>query len=131
MGSSSLAGLPVVYKIWVTEVCLLLDTPFGWRSVGALSLFPWGVCWAAQKTASQICYVFCFLHFKLNMLALVGRPSLHSYDACMVCRVQGASRRNCRQKHGKTSFSPNRVFLFSRNSRVRFWGFDSLVFVDG
>ena len=35
LGSSSLAGLPVVYKTWVTEVCLLLDTPFGRRSVGA------------------------------------------------------------------------------------------------
>ena len=38
MGSSSLAGLPVVYKTWVTKVCLLLDTPFGRRSVGALPL---------------------------------------------------------------------------------------------
>ena len=28
MGSSSVAGLPVVYKIWVTEVCLLPDMPF-------------------------------------------------------------------------------------------------------
>ena len=38
MGSSSFAGLPVVYKAWVTSVCLLLDTPFGRRSVGALPL---------------------------------------------------------------------------------------------
>ena len=38
MGSTSLAGLPVVYKTWVTQVCLLLDTPFGRRSVGALPL---------------------------------------------------------------------------------------------
>ena len=36
--SASFAGLPVVYKAWVTLVCLLLDTPFGWRSVGALPL---------------------------------------------------------------------------------------------
>ena len=35
---------------------------------------------------------------------------------------QGAPRRNCRQKQGETSFSPHKVFLFSRNSRVRFWG---------
>ena len=48
------------------------------------------------------------------MLALVGRPSLHSCDACMVYRVQGASRRNCRQKQGETSFSPKKVFLFSQ-----------------
>ena len=38
MGSAGLSGLPVVYKTWVTEVCLLLDTPFGRRSVGALPL---------------------------------------------------------------------------------------------
>ena len=38
MGSFGLAELPVVYKTWVTSVCLLLDTPFGRRSVGALPL---------------------------------------------------------------------------------------------
>ena len=32
----SLASLPDVYKTWVIQVCLLLDTPFGRRSVGAL-----------------------------------------------------------------------------------------------
>ena len=55
------------------------------------------------------------------MLASAGRPSLHGYDGCMVYQVQGASRRNCRQTHGKTPFSSQKVFLFSRNSRVRFW----------
>ena len=29
VGSTCLADLPVVYKTWVTQVCLLLDTPFG------------------------------------------------------------------------------------------------------
>ena len=38
MGTLSFAGLPVVYKTWVTQVCLLLDTPFGRRSVGAFPL---------------------------------------------------------------------------------------------
>ena len=38
MESSSFAGLLVVYKTWVTQVCLLLDTPFGRRSVGVLPL---------------------------------------------------------------------------------------------
>ena len=38
MESPSFAGLPVVYKTWVTEVFPLLDTPFGRRSVEAL---PW------------------------------------------------------------------------------------------
>ena len=56
------------------------------------------------------------------VLALVGRPSLHGYYACMVYWNKGALRRNCRQKYGETSFSPSRVFLFSRDSRERFWG---------
>ena len=38
MGSASFASLPVVYKTWVTSVYLLLDTPFGRSSVGALHL---------------------------------------------------------------------------------------------
>ena len=38
MESASFASLPVVYKAWVIKVCLLLDTPFGRRSVGALPL---------------------------------------------------------------------------------------------
>ena len=38
MENTSFASLPVVYKTWVTDVCLLLDTPFGRRSVGALPL---------------------------------------------------------------------------------------------
>ena len=38
MESASFASLPVVYKAWVTLVCLLLDTPFGRRSVEALPL---------------------------------------------------------------------------------------------
>ena len=55
------------------------------------------------------------------MLALVGRPSLHGYYACMVYWTTGAFRRNCRQKQRETSFSPF-WFLFSRNSWDRFWG---------
>ena len=38
----------------------------------------------------------------------------------MVYWNKGALRRNCRHKYGETSFSPSRVFLFSRNSRERF-----------
>ena len=73
--------------------------------------YPWGVCWAAQNTACQIGCGICGFHgFKLKMLALVGRPSLHSYEACMVYWVQGASRRNCRQKQCETSFSPFKGF---------------------
>ena len=34
----------------------------------------------------------------------------------------GALWRNCRQIQRETSFSPFRFFLFSRNSRARFWG---------
>ena len=39
MGGASFASVhPFVYRAWVTKVCLLLDTPFGRRSVGALPL---------------------------------------------------------------------------------------------
>ena len=56
------------------------------------------------------------------MLASVGQPSLHGYDAFMVHWVQIALRRHRTQKYCKTSFSPFGVFLFGRNSTVRFWG---------
>ena len=63
-----------------------------------------------------------FISGKPFLLALVGRPSLHGDYACMVYWTKGAPRGNCRQTHGRTSFSPFRVFLFSRNFRERFWG---------
>ena len=89
----------------------------------ALSLLPLGSLLGSTKNCRSVSDGFCgFRSFKLYMPALVGRPSLRSYDACMVYWVQGASLRNCRQKHGETSYSPKRVFLFSRNSQVRFWG---------
>ena len=56
------------------------------------------------------------------MLASAGRPSLHGYYACTVYWTKEALRRNRRQKYGKTSFSTFWVFLFSLNSRERFWG---------
>ena len=56
------------------------------------------------------------------MPASVGQPSLHGYDACMVYWTNGALRRNCRLKQHETSFFPCLVFLFSRNSRKRYWG---------
>ena len=56
------------------------------------------------------------------MLALVGQPSLHGHDACMVFWINGALRRNCRLKKCKTSFSPFWVFLYSRYSLKRWWG---------
>ena len=55
------------------------------------------------------------------MLALAGQSSLHGYNACLVYWAKGALRRNCRQRNCGTSFSPERDFLFSRKSRVRFW----------
>ena len=97
--------------------------PLGEGRWGHYLCYPQGVGWKARKTASQIkCKVWGFCVSKLYMLAFVRRPSLHSCDACMVYWVQGASRRNCRQKNGKTSFSPRNVFLFSRNPQKRFWG---------
>ena len=53
-----------------------------------------------------------FMIWEPYMPALVGRPSLHGYDACMVHWTKRALRRNCRQKQSKTSFSPFFFFLF-------------------
>ena len=57
-----------------------------------------------------------FLIWKPYMLALVGQPSLHGHDACMVFWNKGAPWRNCRLKKYKTSFFPFCVFLCSRYS---------------
>ena len=62
-----------------------------------------------------------FMMWEPYVPASVGQPSLHGYYACMVYWTKGALRRICRQKQSETSFSPLRVFLFSRNSRERFW----------
>ena len=123
LGGLALLVIPLVCtKLGFQRCASYWTRPVGGGRWGHYLCYPWGVCWAAQKTANQMWYGFCgFYVFKLYMLALVGRPSLHSYDACMVYQGQGASRRNCRQKYGETSFSPKKVFLFSRNPRKRFW----------
>ena len=73
--------------------------------------YPSGICRTAQYTACQICEEICGVYaVKQYMLASVGQPGLHSYNACMVYWTEGASRRSCRQKQGETSFSPTRVF---------------------
>ena len=80
-------------------------------------------CSAAHKTASLYSGIFVkFFQWKPYVLASVGQPSLHGYYACMAHWTKGAPRRNCRQKQYKTSFSPFWVFLFSQNSRERYWG---------
>ena len=59
---------------------------------------------------------------KPYVLAILGRPSLHGYYACMVFWANGALWRNCRLALCKTSFSPFSVFLCSRYSLQRLWG---------
>ena len=115
-GASFASHSPCVYKAWVSKMCLLLDTPCGRRSVGALSLLPLGSLLGSTKKlpVKFVRESGNFHGFKLKML--------HGYDACVVYWAKGASRRIWRQKQGETSFSPIVVFLFSRNSRVRFWG---------
>ena len=41
-GASFASHLPCMYKVWVSKMCLLLDTPCGRSSVGALSVLPLG-----------------------------------------------------------------------------------------
>ena len=61
--------------------------------------FPWEFAGQHKKLPVSFVVDFCgFYCFKLYTLAMVGRPSLHGYDACVVSWVSGAYRRNCRQK---------------------------------
>ena len=48
-GTSFLSLPPCVYKVWVSKMCPLLDTPCGRRSVGALSLLPLGSLLGSTK----------------------------------------------------------------------------------
>ena len=58
----------------------------------------------------------------LYMPVFVRLPSLLDRNACMVFWTKWVLRGNCRQKQGKTSVSPLKVFLLCRNSLYRFWG---------
>ena len=83
----------------------------------------WGECLTVHKTACMYLGIReHFVNWKPCMLALAGQPSLHGYDACMDCWTKGALRRISRHKQCETSFSTFWVYLFSLNSRVRFWG---------
>ena len=103
-GGTSFAGHPpCVYKVWV-----LKDVPPAghalWAEVGRGIIFVTSGESAGQHKKLPVRFVMGFVgfhSFELYMLALVGRPSLHSYDACMVYWVQGVSRRNCRPNQGK------------------------------
>ena len=120
LGGASFAGhvqglgfkdvLPTGHALWA-DVC------------GCIIFVTLGSLLGSTKNCqSDVLCVLWFLYFKLYMPALVGRPSLHSHDACMVYQVQGGFWRNCRQKHGETSFSPKRIFLVTRNPQKRFLG---------
>ena len=124
MESASLAGLALL----CTRLGLLRCAPCWTRPLGGGR---WGhyLCNSLEEHLKVHKTPYrCFGSFgeyyvwKLYMLALVGQPSLHGYDACLVFSVKGALRRNCRQTKYETSFSPAWVFLFSRNLTKRFWG---------
>ena len=105
-----------------------LGAEVGW---GIIFVTPGELAGQHKKLLVMIFVDFwCFYNFKLYMLALVGRPSLHSHDACMVFQVQGASRRNCGQKHGKTSFFSWKSFSVWSKSSEKVLGYGFLAFVD-
>ena len=54
--------LPCVYKVWISKMCLLLDTPVGRRSVEALSLLPLGILLGSTKNC-QPCEVWDLVFF--------------------------------------------------------------------
>ena len=72
-----------------------------------------------------------FMMWKPYMLAIVGQPSLHGSYACMVYWAQGGTLGEFAGINNvRPLFSPFLVFLFSRNSMVRFWGLGVLAFMD-
>ena len=95
--------------------------PFGVVQWGQYLWNHWRECQAAHKIFHDWLWGN-FINGKPKMLAFMRRPSLLGHYACMVYWIQGAPRRNCRLKYSETSFSPFRVFLFSRNSRVWYSG---------
>ena len=61
---------------------LLLDAPVAEVGGGHYLCYSWGFAGKHKNCQSDKVWVLCFFYvFKLYMLALVGRPSLHSYDA--------------------------------------------------
>ena len=121
LGSASLASLPVVHKTWVAKVCLLPNLLLGQKVGGGIIFVTSGE--NVRQLIKLPTSTFVFLGFFI-LEASAGQPSLHGHDACMVSWTKGVHRRICRQKYGETSFSPFFwVFLFSRNSREKLWGF--------
>ena len=93
-----------------------------WAEYGGCIIFASSVSLLGrtENCQSEVWHALWILCFQAENASFSGMLSLHSYDACIVFWVQGASWINCRQKQGNTSFSPNEVFLFSRNSKERF-----------
>ena len=119
-----------VLALLVTSLCASCLPEGGGRWRHYLC-YPWGVCWAPQKTACQnVVWISNFHGFKLYMPALVRWLSLHCCDAYMVYWVQGVWK-----IAGKNKVRP--LFLLKRFFclvEILFsgtvLGFDSLVFVD-
>ena len=96
-----LGYLPLhVYRAWVTQVCLLLDTPIGRRSVGGIFFVTSGeIVGQHIKIASYFCGSGrASIDREPFMPASAGQPSLHGCNACTVYWAKGALRRDCRQK---------------------------------
>ena len=124
MGGTSLASLPFMCAgIGLRRCAFCWTRPSGGGRWGHNLRNLRGVCWTAHETACQIGEGIWKTHgFKLYMLALVERPSLHSYDACMVFGLKGHSGEIAGKHKVRPLFLLDKVFLFNRNSSVRFWG---------
>ena len=73
-GGTSFGGyLSCVYKVWLSKMCLMLDTPCGRRSVGALSLLPLGSLLGSTKNCqSDVFWVLCFSSLKAVYASFSG-----------------------------------------------------------
>ena len=112
LGDTGSAGLfPHPHRVRVTEGVFFAGHAFEAEVCGDMSFVTLGEFLGLLKKVQQFFIGDAeILGILCSMLALVGQPSLRGRDACMVFGAKGASRRNCRQKYRKTSFSPLFVF---------------------
>ena len=67
-----------------------------------------------------------FTVFELEMLAMVGRPSLYGYDACMVSWVSGHPGEIAGKTMVRPLFLLKRFFCLVEILKKRFWGFSGI-----
>ena len=118
----------LVYPFVCVQGLGLKDVPLArqalWAEVGGGRIFVTSGECAGQHKKMPVKFVRGFVILVISSCTCQlqwGSPVSIAFMHVWFLGLKVAFRRNCRQGACETSFSPNRVCLFSRNSRVRFW----------